>query len=102
MRRDAAGCSARHSCSVAAAGGQGGGEARAPREPFGDVDRAGRGARSGCEAADAAGHRVHGRRARAHAAVRVDAARAALEEVPHKGDPRVLGDAAVRVPLGGG
>ncbi len=81
-------------------GGQGGGEARVPHEPFGDVVRAG--ARSGCEAADAAGHRVPGRRARARAAARFGAARSTLEEVPPKGDSRVLCDAAVPAPLGGG
>jgi hypothetical protein len=56
-----------------------------------------------CEAADAAGHRVPGRRARAREAARVGAACAALEEVPPRGDPRVsrvLGDAAVPAPLG--
>ncbi len=39
---------------------------------------------------------------RERAAVRVGAARAALEEVPPKGDSRVLGDAAVPAQLGGG
>ncbi len=39
-----------------------------------------------------------GRRARARAAARVGAARAALEEVPPRGDPRVRGDAAVTEP----
>ncbi len=41
-------------------------------------------------------------RARARAAARVGASRAALEEVPPRGDPRVRGDATVPAPLGGG